>query len=219
MPHHAVMGRQVTGRFCGMDASARIQATSQRRSFQRTGPGKNSECCRRPGRAIESVSIHMVLQAGYGPVWPGLLWPGRLWPRPSRLWPQPGRLWPQPADFGRARQIFANFAHPHWLGRFGPWLGRFFGGQADFGQRPPPDRPPPDRPKFRAFFSFSHSMFIFFLSCLFSSLSGGLLVEFWWCFGRSGPQMCLFSPSGCPVKPRRPAGRRGLPHEGENKHI
>ena len=37
------------------------------------------------------------------------------------------------------------------------------------------------------------------------SLSGGLLlVEFWSCFGRSGPQMCLFSPLGCLVKPRRP---------------
>ena len=44
MPHHAVMGRQVTGRSCGMDASARIQATSVGRSFQCTGPGKNSEC-------------------------------------------------------------------------------------------------------------------------------------------------------------------------------
>ena len=31
-------------------------------------------------------------------------------------------------------------------------------------------------------------------------LSGGLLVEFWWCFGRSGPQMCLLSPSGCRVE-------------------
>ena len=75
--------------------------------------------------------------------------------------------------------------------------------------RTPPLRrplPPPDRPKFRAFFSFSHSHFHFFFlspgvfSRLFSSL-GGLLVEFWWCFGRSGPQMWLCSPSGCPVKP------------------
>ena len=37
-------------------------------------------------------------------------------------------------------------------------------------------------------------------SCLSSSLSGSLLVEFWWCFGRSGPQMCFFSPSGCRVE-------------------
>ena len=35
---------------------------------------------------------------------------------------------------------------------------------------------------------------------LFLCLSGCLLVEFWWCFGRSGPQMCLFSPSGCRVE-------------------
>ena len=82
---------------------------------------------------------------------------------------------------------------------------------------PPPLRrtlPPPDRPKFRSFFflllpPFSLLFFFslsllgsFFLSlgifsCLFFSLrvssrvffplSGGHLVEFWWCFGRSGP--------------------------------
>ena len=84
---------------------------------------------------------------------------------------------------------------------------------------------PPDRPKFRFFFSFSHphfhSFFLsgdllveFFLSpglfsCLFSSL-WGLLVEFWWCFGRSGPQMCLFSPSGCPPHPAGPPPFLGL---------
>ena len=67
--------------------------------------------------------------------------------------------------------------------------------------RPPPDRPPPDRPKFRAFFS-PAPMFALFLSLWLSSrvffpLSGGLLVEFWWCFGGSGPQMCWFSPLGC----------------------
>ena len=42
-----------------------------------------------------------------------------------------------------------------------------------------------------------------FFSCLFFSLqvsSLGVLVEFWWCFGWSGPQMCLFSPSGCRVE-------------------
>ena len=66
--------------------------------------------------------------------------------------------------------------------------------------------PPPDRPKFRAFFFPSPTpIFILFFSLRVSSrvffpLSGGLLVEFWWCFGQSGPQMCLFSPSGCPVE-------------------
>ena len=69
---------------------------------------------------------------------------------------------------------------------------------------------------FALFFSFSHSHFhSFFLSlgifsCLFFSLrvssrvffplSGGLLVECWWCFGRSGPQMCLFSLTSCRVE-------------------
>ena len=76
--------------------------------------------------------------------------------------------------------------------------------------------PPPDRPKFRALFSFSHPHFHSFslslgiFSCLlfslrvssrvFFPLSGGLLVEFWWCFGRSGPQMCAFSLWGCRVE-------------------
>ena len=70
--------------------------------------------------------------------------------------------------------------------------------------------------KISRFFSFSrlhvHSFLLSLgiFSCLFFSLrvssrvffplSGGLLVEFWWCFGRSGPQMCLFSPSGCRVE-------------------
>ena len=58
-----------------------------------------------------------------------------LWPRPGRLWPRPGQLWHHPVTWSI--------------------LGRFWSGQADFGQRtlppaapdrPPPDRPPPDRP-------------------------------------------------------------------------
>ena len=57
---------------------------------------------------------------------------------------------------------------------------------------PPPDPPsagppsalPPDRPKFRVFFSFSPTIFIL------SSLSWGLLVEFWFCFEGKDPQMC-----------------------------
>ena len=72
--------------------------------------------------------------------------------------------------------------------------------------------------KFALFFPSPAPIFIFSLSlgmfsCLFVSLrvssrvffplSGGLLLEFWSCFGRSGPQMCLFSPLGCPVKPWR----------------
>ena len=79
----------------------------------------------------------------------------------------------------------------------------------------PSDRPPSDRPKFRAFFPSPAPIFILFFSlwgyscvfflspgvfsCLFSSLwrsSRG----FWSCLGRSGPQMCLFSPLGCRVE-------------------
>ena len=36
---------------------------------------------------------------------------------------------------------------------------------------------------------------------LFLSLSGGLLVEVWWCLKRRDPQMCTFGFSGCRVKP------------------
>ena len=39
---------------------------------------------------------------------------------------------------------------------------------------------------------------------LFLCLSGGLLVEFWWCFEGRNPEMCTFGLSGCRVKPRRP---------------
>ena len=57
---------------------------------------------------------------------------------------------------------------------------------------------------FILFFSLWGSSRVFFSlqvsSRVFLPLSGGLLVEFWWCFGRSGLQMCLFSPSGCPVE-------------------
>ena len=67
-------------------------------------------------------------------------------------------------------------------------------------------------PPFSFFFSLSlwgsSRVFLSLSGCLLVSFflsMGGLLVEFWWCFGRSGPPMCLFSPSSCPVKPRRPA--------------
>ena len=82
------------------------------------------------------------------------------------------------------------------------------------GPRGPPSAGPPSarRPKFRAFFPLSPPIVMFFclseiFSCLFSSL-----VVFSWNFGGvlvgRNPQMCLFSPSGCPVKPRRPAEAR-----------
>ena len=43
---------------------------------------------------------------------------------------------------------------------------------------------------FRAFFPSSAPMFALF------SLSGGLLVEFWWCLKRRDPQMCTFGVLG-----------------------
>ena len=51
-------------------------------------------------------------------------------------------------------------------------------------------------PKFRAFFFPVPPQ-----NSFFSSLSGGLLVEFWWCLKRRGP-VCTFGLSGCRVKPR-----------------
>ena len=50
---------------------------------------------------------------------------------------------------------------------------------------------------------------------LFLCLSGGLLVEFWWCFEGRNPEMCTFGLSGCRVKPWRPhqTGPPGLAHD------
>ena len=69
---------------------------------------------------------------------------------------------------------------------------------------------PLDRPKFRSFSPLSPQ------NSLFSSLSGCLLVEFWWCFEDRDPQMCTFGLSGCRVKPRRLRGRRGFTRQPEN---
>ena len=78
-------------------------------------------------------------------------------------------------DFGRARPIWANFAHPPWLGRFGKWLGRFW----------PTDPPPPLRTalrrtaqNFALFFSLSRHKIHSFLPSLgvFSCNFGGVLV-------------------------------------------
>ena len=54
--------------------------------------------------------------------------------------------------------------------------------------------------------------FSFFLP----SLGGGLLVVFWWCLKRRGPEMCTMGLSGCHVKPRRLQGRRGFTRQPEN---
>ena len=66
-------------------------------------------------------------------------------------------------------------------------------------------------PKISRFFFPSRSHFRSF------SLSGGLLVEFWWCLKRLDPQMCTFGVSGCRANP--PATKIGraktkLPQNG-----
>ena len=65
-------------------------------------------------------------------------------------------------------------------------------------------------PKISLFFLLSRSHFRSF------SLSGGLLVEFWWCLKRRDPQMCTFGLSGCRVKPRRPGHARNRSCEEQN---
>ena len=63
-------------------------------------------------------------------------------------------------------------------------------------------------PKISRFFPLSIFAFFFFSlwgsSRVFFALSGGLLVELWWCLKHRDPQMCTFGLSGCRVQPRRP---------------
>ena len=109
------------------------------------------------------------------------------------------------------------------LGRFS-WLilvgsGRFW----------PTDHPPPRTALPRtalhrtALRRTAQNFALFFLlppTFSFFSLSGDLLVECWWCFGLSGPQMCLFSPSGCLVEP--PAACKRVPlfrHLSRQPHL
>ena len=133
-----------------------------------------------------------------------------LWPRPTlattylatvhRLWH--GQLW----AFFEVRRGRGGVGAREWEGgaRWGAQTQKKGGGKKGGARRV-------GGPKFRVFFFPSPApIFILFFSLRVSSrvffpLSGFLLVDFWWCFGRSGPQMCLFSPLGCPVKPRRPA--------------
>ena len=69
-----------------------------------------------------------------------------------------------------------------WFHGFRVGVSRFwFGHVRCLRDRPSRDRPPPDRPNFRAFFPVPPQ------NSFFSSLSGGLLVEFWWCSSRLGP--------------------------------
>ena len=113
--------------------------------------------------------------------------------------------WPIWAVFCRAEPIWANFGHPL------PWpiwamALRIFGGQAHRTALSP-DRPfagPPFRRTALSpdrLFAALHRTAQNFALCFPSpaslhfrsfSLSGGLLVEFWWCLKHRGPEMCTF---------------------------
>ena len=154
----------------------------------------------------------------------------RLWPRSHRLWPRSvlgifegeeeeergrARKWGQ----GWGAEGWGPNAEKVWARRVGSGESKRVGAQTQKkGGGKKVGGPNISRfffllPSPSSFFFLSLSPGVF--SCLFFSLwwssrvffplSGGLLVEFWWCFGRSGPQMCLFSPSGCRVK--APGGR------------
>ena len=51
----------------------------------------------------------------------------------------------------------------------------------------------------------------------FFSLSGGPLVQFWWCLEDQDPQMRTFGLSACRVKPWRPKGRKNENCGGRGK--
>ena len=64
-------------------------------------------------------------------------------------------------------------------------------------------------PKFRAFFSLSRHKFRSFL------LSGGLLVEFWWCLKRRGAQMCTFGVLRLSCEAPAAPGAAGVSHDNQ----
>ena len=56
----------------------------------------------------------------------------------------------------------------------------------------------------------------------FSSLSGGLLVEFWWCLKHRGAQMCTFGVLGLSCASPGGAvwwGRRGFTRQSESPNV
>ena len=72
-------------------------------------------------------------------------------------------------------------------------------------------------PKILRFFFFPSPDPIF---ALFLSLSGGLLVEFWWCLKHRGTQMCMFGVLGLScASPGGPEGRRGFTRHTESPNV
>ena len=57
-------------------------------------------------------------------------------------------------------------------------------------------------------------LLVSFFSLRMSSVSFPLSGGFWWCFGRLGPHMCLFSPSGCLVEPPGGLGKLTVANVG-----
>ena len=101
-----------------------------------------------------------------------------------------------------------------------------FEGWGSKGGRPNPEKVGPRRvvgarrvggPKFRAFFFPVPPQ-----NSFFSSLSGGLLVEFWWCLKRRGAQMCTFGVLGlsceAPAAPK-PPGFHTTAREPKRAHL
>ena len=147
------------------------------------------------------------------------------------LWPRPHQLWP--------RSIWGTFEGEGGRRGGGPNTEKVWGPK---GGSPKGGGPNPEKgwgqegwgpegwgaQNFALFFSSPATKFVLFfplwgssrvffsLSLRVSSpLSGGLLVEFWSCFGRSRPQMCLFSLSGRRVKPRHQNSTRRPPERGK----
>ena len=84
------------------------------------------------------------------------------------------------------------------------------------------DRPPLDHPSHGPPFPWTAQNFALFFfplppqNSFFSSLSGCLLVEFWWCLKARTLKCARLEFSGCRVKPRRPRSRRGFTRQPEN---
>ena len=89
-----------------------------------------------------------------------------------------------------------------------PFLGPPFPGP------PFPDRPSQDRPKFRSFFFFPLPP----QNSFFSSLSEGLIVEFWWCFRRPGTSN-VYVWSSRAVEAPAPPNRRGFTQQPESPNL
>ena len=149
------------------------------------------------------------------------VWPNRLWPKPTlaktdfgqnRLWPKPtlaktdfgqNRLWPKPTlakpTLAKSSLICCVVCCVVCCMRGVGTVSRYsgvscvgVGFKVWFGPSLPLDRPSPGPPKISRFFFFPLPL----QNSLFSSLSGGLLVEFWWCMKHRGVQMCTFGVLG-----------------------